>query len=402
MKVIEDLYRELEANIKISEKLNFNPYYCNISSGVTAIIKINEQEFINLASNNYLGLANDARIKEAMTDTIEKYGASMCGTPIASGYADIFKQTEEKLSSFLGMEDTIIFPSGYQANTSLISTIAGKDDAILVDHYAHASLIQGIQSSCCKIKPFRHNDMDHLKKKLERSSEFRQIFVITESVFSTEGSIAPFDEIVSLCKKFNAVPIIDDSHGIGVIGKSGKGILEEKQIKDYDGIYTASLGKALGIVGGIVSGNKKLIACLRYYCSGLIYSTALPPVLLGGILKAIEILENDFEYLLNKVWQNKRFLTEGLLQYGYKLAVGEGPITSILSGSLENTGRLAKKLFENNIFSTPFVPPSVPPNQGKIRLIAGADLSKSDLEEALKRFKNIAVELRQIFPEKAR
>ena len=306
--------------------------------------------------------------------------------------AEIFRQVEEKLAVFLGMEATVIFPSAYQANTALLSMLAGEDDVIIVDHYAHASLIQGIQSSGSKIKPFRHNNMDHLKEILERSSKYRRIYVVTESVFSTEGSIAPFDRIVDLCKKFKAVPVVDDSHGIGVIGKSGKGILEEKQVKDYDGIYTASLGKALGVVGGIICGKKKLIQCLRYYCSGLVYSTALPPVLLGGILKAIEILEKDFDKLLNKVYQNKRILSDGLRKYGYKLAEGEAPITSIMGGSLENTLTLAKRIFEYKIFTTPFVEPSVPPNQGKIRLIAGACLSKSDLEIALKRFKNIADE----------
>ncbi|MBI4706742.1 MAG: pyridoxal phosphate-dependent aminotransferase family protein [Candidatus Omnitrophica bacterium] len=367
----------------------FNPYYCNLESSLTDPIIINGQEFINLASNNYLGLASDERVKEAMINAIKRYGASMCGTPIATGYVDILKKVEERLSKFIGLEDTAIFPSCYQANLGLFSSIVNDKDLIIVDHYAHASLIQGIRLTGCKVKPFLHNDTAHLEKVLQKSSDYQNIFVVTESVFSTEGSLAPFEKIVNLCENYHAIAVVDDSHGIGVIGKSGRGILEEKGIVDFQGIYTASLGKALANSGGIISGKKELIEFLRYSCSSLIYSTALPPAVIGGIDKVLDIIEEDFESIAARMWRYKRLISECLQGCGLKLAEGTAPITSIIGGSLENTIAIAEILFENHILPTPFVPPSVPPNQGKVRLIAGADLKETTMEKVLGIFKEV-------------
>lgn len=385
-----NFYKRFVVDKSIAEKLNFNPYYCRITSGIDGTVEINGKEFVDLASNNYLGLAGDERVKNAMIEAVKKYGASMCGTPIATGYVEIFKNLEDKLSEFVGLESTTIFPSCYQANCGLFSKIAGKEDLIIVDHYVHASLIEGIKTAGCKIKPFLHNNVNHLKKLLEKSTGYRQVFVVTESVFSTEGSIAPFDEIVGLCTRYDALPIIDDSHGIGVIGKTGRGILEEKGIKDFQGIYTASLGKAVANTGGMISGKKEIIEYLRYSCSSLIYSTALPPAILGGIEKVIEIIESEFDSISRRIWRYKTLISERLIKCGFQLENGQAPITSIFCGSFEDTIKMAKRLYEHNILSTPFVPPSVPQNKGRVRLIAGADLKERDIEKALEAFAAIA------------
>ncbi|MCK4667638.1 aminotransferase class I/II-fold pyridoxal phosphate-dependent enzyme [Candidatus Dependentiae bacterium] len=390
----KEFYRSLEVDTSLADELNFNPYYLKISSGLTDPIIIEGEEYINLASNNYLGLAFDDRVKKAMVEGITKFGASMCGTPIATGYIDIYKTLEEKFSEFINVEDTIIFPSGYQANCALFPVIAKKDDLIIMDHFAHASLIHGIRSTGCKFRPFLHNNMAHLEKLLKSSNKYSNIFVVTESVFSTEGSIAPFDEIVNLCQKYKAIPVIDDSHGIGVIGKTGRGILEEKNIKDYFGIYTTSLGKALAGAGGVISGKKELIRALRYSCSGLIYSTALPPPVIQGLLKVLEILKEESVQILKKMWKYKKLISKTLKEVGFKLAEGSAPITSIIGGDTKTTVEITKALFKGKILTTPFVPPSVPNNSGKIRIIAGANLKKSSIDQALDFFKT---ELRKQF-----
>lgn len=386
---LERFYNRLYIDKGVAERLGFNPYYCSIESALKDPITINGEEYINLASNNYLGLAADERVIEKVIEAVKQYGVSMCGTPIATGYIDMFKRLEKRLSDFLNLEDTIIFPSGYQANSGLFFPIADKD-LIIVDHFAHASLIQGVKLPGCKIKPFLHNNVAHLEKLLKNSYGYRHIFVVTESVFSTEGSIAPFDEIVKLCEIYKAIPVVDDSHGIGVIGKSGKGILEEKNIKNFQGIYTASLGKALANTGGIISGKKELIEFLRYSCSSLIYSTALPPAMLAGVEEVINIIEKEFESISKRMWLYKNLIKNSLSECNFDFVRSEAPINSIKGGTLENTISIAKDLFENKILSTPFVPPSVPLNQGKIRLIAGANLKETTIEKVLQALKKIS------------
>lgn len=388
--LFEDFLRRSQVDKGILERMAFNPYYRRIESGVGGTLWLEGEEFINLASNNYLGLANEPKVREAMIKALNQYGASMCGTPIVTGYAKIVSQLEEHCSRFLGLESTIIFPSCFQANNSLFQAIARQNDLIMIDHYAHASLIQGVRAVGCKIKPFLHNNLNHLKGLLEKAKGYEQIFVVTESVFSTEGSLAPFDQMIELCAQYQAVPVVDDSHGLGVIGQTGRGILEAKGLKGYQGIYTASLGKAIAGMGGLVSGPATIIDYLRYSCPGLIYSTAIPPAILGGIEMVLQIIEGEFQTLSERMWRNKRLLTETLLQGGFPLTDGEAPIISIKCGGLEDTLAWSKRLFEQKILATVFVPPSVPSNQGRIRLIAGADLGENTLQRALDIFQKIA------------
>ena len=355
------------------DEVGFNPYYQ----------LMDKDKYIDLASNNYLGLADDIRVKRASISAIEQYGTSMCGTPIATGYISLFSELERRLSAFVGLEDTIIFPSCYQANNGIFASMADKDDLIIVDRYAHSSLIQGIKAVGCKISPFLHNDMNHLEKILARSQRYRQIFVVTESVFSTEGSIAPLDEISALCERYGALTIVDDSHGIGVLGKNGGGILEYLGMTNYQGIYTASLGKALANSGGVVAGTRKIIEVLRYYCPQLIFSTAVTPATLGGINGVLDVIETDFELLSKRMWHYKEIIN----QSGNYFMKSQAPINAIPTGSAKNTLMLAKKLFEYGIFTTPFIEPSVPKNEGVVRMIAGAGLTEQQVHYAIEKIK---------------
>jgi len=367
----------LELDRSLVEEIGFNPYYYSFDN----------KKYIDLASNNYLGLAENEKVKESAIDAIRKYGTSMCGTPIATGYIELFEETERRLSEFVNLDQTIIFPSCYQANNGIFGVLANKEDIIIFDRFAHSSLIQGIKAVGCKISPFLHNDMNHLEQILSRSQSFKQLFVVTESVFSTEGSIAPFKEIDLLCKKYNAVPIVDDSHAIGVIGKDGKGILQYQSITDFNGIYTASLGKAFANNGGMVAGNNKTIEYLRHYCPQLIYSTAIAPASLGGINGVLDVLAADFEELSSRMWRYKNLIYNSI----DNIIKSEAPINSINTGTAKETILLSKKLFENGILSTPFIEPSVPKNEGIVRLIAGAGLSEEQIKCVVEKIKNISL-----------
>lgn len=389
----QTFYNSLEIDYELLQKSGFNPYYPAIQSGLKDPILINGKEFVNLASNNYLGLAYDKRVIEASVSLLRKYGASLCATPVASGYPDFYIQVERKLSRFLDLEAILIYPSCYQANNGIFSALVQKEDVVIIDHYVHSSLIEGIRCAGCMISPFLHNNMNSLEKILRRCNNKRRVFVITESVFSTEGAIAPFKQIVDLCEKYHAIPVIDDSHGIGVLGKKGKGILELEGIKDYQGIYTASLGKAMASTGGIVGGNKKLIDYLKYYSSHLVYSTAITPSTLGGIDKVLDIIEDEFSIRSKKMWEYKHKISEVLKKHGFQITESAAPISSIMGGSSLETILIAKELYENRILSTPFVYPSVPPSGGRIRLIAGANLKQESIDYALQTFERMQIKV---------
>lgn len=386
----EDFYKRFFLDDYLVRTTGHNPYYSVLQSGIDESMTIDGENFIDLASNNYLGIANNQRIKNASIKAIEKYGVSLCATPIASGYTDLYEEVSNEFSAFAGLESSIIYPSCYQANNGLFSVIAKKDDVIIIDQYAHSSLIEGARACGCKIRPFLHNNLDSLEKNLVNSQKYEQIYVVTESVFSTEGSIAPFKSIVELSYKYNAVPIIDDSHGIGVIGKNGRGILEHSGILVYKGIYTASLGKSMGNLGGIISGEKKIIDYLRYYSTHLVYSTAIPPSILAGISEAIKIINEDFHGLSERLWNHYKTLREALQECGYHLSSSEAPIISVITGTAENTFLFAKELYKRNILATPFVFPSVPKNKGVIRLIAGANFKEATILDVISVFKDLS------------
>jgi len=225
--------------------------------------------------------------------------------------------------------------------------------------------------------------MDHLEDLLSRKLCTGQVFVVTESVFSTEGSLAPFGKINMLCEKYGAIPVVDDSHGIGVLGRDGSGILSHFGIDNYGGIYTASLGKALGVTGGVIGGKASLIRYLRFSTSHLIYSTAISPASLMALLRVLSIIRDEFKTLSEILWSYTDWLWEGLTAEGFVLTDSQTPINSIKSGNSLETLQLAKWFYEEGIITTPFIYPSVPEREGRIRLIAGANLKASSIERVL-------------------
>jgi 7-keto-8-aminopelargonate synthetase-like enzyme len=389
IKKINCLGDRIEIDDSALKNIGFNPYYPVFNSEQTDPMMINGKKMINLATNNYLGLSNDRRIKQAYIYGIRKYGISMCATPIAGGYTELFDKVRDELSGFIGIDDVLLYPSCFQANNGIFQCVARKDDLILFDRFAHSSLIQGIRSVGCKSLPFSHNDTASLEYLLNKMTAYEKVFVVTESVFSTEGSIAPFREIYRLCKKFSAIPVVDDSHGIGVIGKNGKGILSHSGIANYEGIYTASLGKALANNCGVIGGSSELIRYLSFFSPHLVYSTAVQPAVLSGIVRTLEIIRDEYEEKAARIFNYSSMIRNSLNDNGFRVAKSEAPITSLITRSTEETIAFARLLFINDILSTPFVYPSVPRNDGRIRMIAGANLKEESIDRVMKLFRNI-------------
>lgn len=394
-----DFYKQFIVDMDLVEQASHNPYYHEVQAELSDEIIIEGKPFVDLASNNYLGIANRPELKQACKDAIDQYGASLCATPVCSGYSELHHRVEQKIAEFTGTEQALIYPSCYQANLGLFATISKPEDVALVDRCAHSSLLEGLKNSGCKISPFKHNDMNHLETLLQNGvgtlhaaslPKYRTIFVVTESVFSTEGTIASFAEINELCLKYNAIPIVDDSHGIGVLGAHGRGILEHSGITGYQGIYTASLGKALANIGGIICGKPSLMQWMQYYSSNLVYSTAILPSALAGVEKVLDIISNEFPELSKRMWSAKERIEAALIAANFDLTNGAAPITSIKAGNSLQTLELSKVFWDKRIMTTAFVYPSVPQNEGRIRLIAGANMREETLqrtEEAIRSMK---------------
>lgn len=365
----------LKESKEMVETVGFNPYR----------VPYDNRRYIDLASNNYLGLAEHPRVKGAAVEAIEQYGVSFCGTPVASGHSEFADDLARRLAGFVGMEAALLFPSCYQANNGVFAVLCGKEDLIVIDKGAHSSLVEGARMAGCKISPFLHNDLQHLEKVLRRSAGKGNIFVVTESVFSTEGSIAPLPDIVMLCRRYGAVPVVDDSHGIGVLGEGGHGILEHFRLTDFPGIYTASLGKALGNMGGMVAGNSEIMERLEYLCPNLVYSTALTPPVLGGLSGALEVIDLEYREISKKMWFYKDIISHAI---GGGMT-SETPINTIFCGDAKTAITVSGRLYERGVLSTPFIEPSVPKNNCVVRLIAGAGLEEERVYWAAKQIQAI-------------
>ncbi len=365
----------------ILEKADFNPYYMRVDSHLDKKIMIHDKKVISFGSNDYLGLAADNRLKDAAKKAIDSFGISLCGTPIVVGYSEVNQQLEKELASFLHKDDALCFPSGYQANLGAFKFLAGKDDIVLIDDLAHSSLVQGARLSRAKVLRFAHNDMDELKRLLELSKNYSKRFIAVDGLYSTEGDTAPLDEITELAKTHDAFTIVDDAHGLGILGNEGKGTCNGFDVD----MVTGSLGKAVGCSGGFIAAKKDVAEYFRYFCPPYVYSTALPPAIAASAIESIDIIRGADDRR-SRLFRNKTTLYKGLEDEGYELTGSKTPLFSIKADAGKII-ELARDLFDKGIYATPFVPPSVP--EGRLRLIPHARLDRDDLEQAIDCFKSL-------------
>lgn len=390
-KVREDKKENFLENLQIdkseAEDIEFNPYYKLVESSLDRKILIEGKELISLGSNDYLGLANDERIKEKAKKVLEKYGISMCGTPIVVGQTDINRELEIEISEFLKQEDALIFPSGFQANISVFKTLCDSEDIIIADKSAHSSLIEGALMSSATLRFFPFNDTSALEEILKVSQDYRMRFIVVEGLYSTEGASTPLDEVNRLAREYKAFIILDDAHGVGVLGKEGRGVMEKYDIFDVD-LISGSLGKAIGCFGGFLAGKEKIIDFFRYRLSSYIYSTALPPSVAAGCICSLDLIPRLTDRR-KKIERYKDRLYESLSDMGYNLTPATSPLFSVIFENTSKTLKVTKALFERGVYGTPFLPPSVPKESPRIRLIPNANLKKEDIEEVIAVFEEI-------------
>ena len=346
--------------------------------GVKALIE--EREVLLFCSNDYLGISRSERFKEVVLEVLEKWGAGAPSSRSIAGSFLIHRELEEELSRFKGTERALLFSTGYMANMGILTTLVGEGDLILSDQFNHASIIDGARLSRAEVWVYRHKDMNHLEDLLKRSNHRRKL-IVSDGVFSMEGDIAPLRELKELSDKYGAILVIDDAHGTGVLGKEGRGIAEHFGLLGQIDVQMGTLGKALGIMGAFVAGEAVLVEYLLNRARTFMYTTSLPPVVVGMAKEALRILKEE-PWRREKLWENTRLFREGAKRLGFRV-LGETPIVPIVIGDDELTMRFSAALFEMGIYVQGIRPPTVPPGTSRLRFSISALHSKSDIERAL-------------------
>ncbi len=353
-------------------------------------------DVLNFCANNYLGLSNHPDLVRTAQKTLEKYGFGMSSVRFICGTLDIHKALEERISDFLGLEDTILYSSCFDANGGLFETLLGQEDAIISDALNHASIIDGVR--LCKARRFRYNnnDMADLETQLQAAADCRFKIVATDGVFSMDGIIADLASICDLADKYGALVMVDDSHAVGFTGEKGRGSHEYCGVMGRVDIITGTLGKALGgASGGYTSGKKEIIAWLRQRSRPYLFSNTLAPVITATSIAVLDLLEASGE-LREKLVFNSRYFREGLAAVGFTLVPGEHPIIPVMLGDAVLAQQMAARLLEEGIYVVGFSFPVVPRGQARIRTQMSAGHTKAHLDRALAAFIKVGRELEVI------
>jgi glycine C-acetyltransferase len=364
-----------------------------IASPQGAEITVNGKIVLNFCANNYLGLSSNPRVIEAAHKTIDKRGYGMSSVRFICGTQDIHKELEEKLSSFLGTEDTILYAAAFDANGGVFEPLFNEEDAIISDTLNHASIIDGVR--LCKAQRFRyeHNNMADLKVKLKETSKLRSRIIVTDGSFSMDGTIAQLDKICDLADQYDAIVMIDESHSSGFLGKTGRGTHEYHGVMGRIDIITGTLGKALGgASGGFTSGRKEIIEMLRQKSRPYLFSNTLAPSIVGGSIAVLDMLTETTE-LRDKLEFNTKYFRDKMTEAGFDIKPGDHPIVPIMLYDAVLAQTMAAKLLEEGIYVIGFFFPVVAKGQARIRVQLSAAHDQQHLDKAIGAFTKIGKEL---------
>jgi glycine C-acetyltransferase len=346
------------------------------------------REVINLASNNYLGLCDHPKLREAATAAIEKYGVGSGAVRTIAGTMRIHMELEEKIAHFKGVEACVVFQSGFTANAGTVSSILGKEDFILSDELNHASIIDGARLSRAKIKVFRHKDVEHAEELLkEIQNEPGHKLVITDGVFSMDGDIGPVGSLAYLCEKYGAIMMVDDAHASGVLGRNGRGSVDHFGCTQRVDVQVGTLSKAIGALGGYVCGSRDLIDYLYHRARPFLFSTSHPPSVAASCIAAFDILENEPDRI-ERLWSNTRYFQEQLTHAGFDIGgrttpKSETPITPIIIGDGRKTMEFSRAIFEQGVMATGIAFPTVPEGKARVRCIMTSEHTQAQIDKAL-------------------
>jgi len=350
-----------------------------------SVVVLDGREMLLLSSNNYLGIANHPVLKHAAQQAIEEFGCSAGASRLISGHMTLHQQLETKLAAFKYTEAALVFPSGYHANVGTISALLGPGDTVVSDALNHASIIDGCRLSRAEVKVFRHGDVTHLEELLANASTSGHRLIVTDSVFSMDGDVAPLAEIVMLARRYQAWVMVDEAHGTGVFGARGAGLVDALGLEHDVDIHMGTLGKALGGFGAYVAGSHELIAWLVNRARSVGYTTGIPPAVAATAMAALDIVASEPERR-RRLWDNAAFLRDGLTTLGYAVGPTQSPILPVIIGDATTTMALAAALLERGVWAHGIRPPTVPVGTSRLRVTPMATHTQAQLSRALDAF----------------
>jgi len=354
---------------------------------------INGRAVINLSSNNYLGLADDPRLKEAMIKATEEWGAGSGAVRTIIGTMSIHNELERKLAEFKHTEAAVVFQSGFTCNSGVIPVLVGEGDAIISDELNHASIIDGCRLTKAQTLRYKHSDMTDLARVLEETNgKYRRRLIITDGVFSMDGDIAPLPQIVELAEAHGCMTYVDDAHSSGVLGSNGQGSVHHFGLNGRVTVQVGTLSKAVGVLGGYVAGPKALIELLWHKGRPFLFSTSHPPGVAAACLKSIEIMESEPQ-LIEKLWENTRYFKAKLEALGFNTGKSDTPITPVIAGDEVKAMKLSDRLMEEGVFAQGIAFPTVQRGRARVRTIVSAAHTKEDLDQAVAAFEKVGREL---------
>ncbi len=381
----EDLAAIREAGLLINIR--------TIGSPAGAWMIVDGKRVLNLCTNNYLGLANHPKMKEAAKRAIDEWGVGPAAVRTIAGTLSLHLELERRLAAFKGVEDALFVQSGFCANQAAIPALVGKEDVIFSDRLNHASIIDGCRLSGAKILIYEHCNPDDAERVIrENIGQYRRGLLVTDGVFSMDGDIAPLDKLYEVAEKYGVLTMVDDAHGEGVLGRGGRGIVDHFGLHGRLDVEMGTLSKAFGVVGGCLAGRKKIIDYLRQKARPFLFSSATTAADTAACLAALEILESSTE-LVDRLWENTRYFKGEMSRLGFDIGRSVTPITPVMLGEAPLAQQFSRRLFEEGVFAMAIGFPTVPRGQARIRVMMSASLSRADIDFGLEAFAKVGKEL---------
>lgn len=358
-------------------------------------VVLNGRDVLMMCSNNYLGFANHQRLRAAAKLAIDKWGFGTGAVRQIAGTMEIHNQLEKMLAEYKHTESSLVFVAGIAANRGTIQSLMGEEDAIISDELNHGSIIDGVRLTKSARKIYPHLDMNGLEKALKETKDARRRLIVTDGVFSMDGDIAPLDRIVELAEEYDAMVMVDDAHGDGVLGKDGRGIINHFGLEGRVDIDMGTLSKAFGCLGGYIAGRKELRDYLINTARSFIFTTAHPPSVCAATMEAIKMIQDEPQHL-RQLWENTRYFKKGMSDLGFDIGHSLTPITPVMAGNSMTAVELSRQLFEEGLFAKPIVFPLVARDRARVRINLTAQHTKDDLDEALRIFERVGKRMKLV------